>query len=99
MVKEFKIINKESISEAIENLKAKEKDTFTASEIAKTYRANISTALKKGYSFKEITQIFNTNNCNITAKELELAFKKLRGNVKTKASTKINTSINNIESK
>ena len=84
MTKEFKITNKEIISSALNNLATKQKDTFSANEIAKTYRANISSALKKGYSFKEIANIFNSNECSITAKELEMAFNKLRRNYKPK---------------
>jgi len=88
MPKEFKLSNKEVIASALNNLQTKQKDKFSANEIAKSYRANISSALKKGYSFKEITDIFNANECNITAKELELAFNKLRRNYKSNSINK-----------
>ena len=84
MVKEFNINNKDDISIAIDKLEPKAKTSYAASEIAKMYRLNISSAIKKGYSFKEISQVFNSNNCDINAKELEIAYKKLRGNIKTK---------------
>lgn len=88
MVKEFNINNKDDILVALDKLEQKTKTTYSASEIVKIYRSNISTAIKKGYSFKEISQVFNSNNCDIAAKELELAFKKLRGNIKTKPAAK-----------
>ena len=80
MSKQFKLENKNSITTAFENLKPKAKTLFTASEISKIFRAKISLALKNGYSFKEITDIFNSHNCSISEKELEIAFNKLRKN-------------------
>lgn len=88
MGKEFKIIDKDAILTAIDNLETKQKNRFSANEIAKTYRSSIAKALKKGYSFKEITDIFNANECTITARELEIGFNKLRRNYKAEVASK-----------
>ena len=78
MTKQIKLENKDSIIAALDALKPKAKVLYTPSEIAKMYRAKISLALKNGYSFKEIAEIFKSHECSISAKELELSFVKLR---------------------
>lgn len=74
MNKKFSIVNKDQIVSALNKLAPRPKTLYTAIEIAKTYRSKISQALKKGYSFKEITDIFNANNCEISEKELDSAY-------------------------
>ena len=83
MTKQFKLENKDTIITAFDALKPKPKVLYTASEIAKIYRAKISLAIKNGYSFKEIVEVFNNHECSISAKELELAFVRLKGSKKT----------------
>lgn len=95
MVKQYKF-NPDELFSTLDQLPEKTKTEFSISEIVKTSRAKISNALKKGYTFVEITEWFNKSGCDITAKELETAYNKLKQSTrkKPKSLNEQNTPVN-----
>ena len=98
MVKYYKF-DKNAIFTALDKLEPKPKTEFTVPEIIKQSRVKITLALKNGYTFAEIAKWFNNNGCNITSKELQSSYQKLKTTSKKTISTSNTNTKNNIGNK
>lgn len=83
MEKLVTIKNKADLDNALSKLEPKEQNIYSVKQVTKVYLKQIRQAIKKGYSFKEIAEVFKNHQCKITAKELETAYNHLNNTSKT----------------